>query len=341
MQTIYQLGIELILFLQGLGSWLVPPMLFFTSFGEETFFLVVVPLLYWSVDMGLGLRVGFAFLISGGLNLVCKLVFHAPRPFWFDARVVPLRAETTFGIPSGHAQNTAAIWLAGATWVKKPWFWALALGIIWMVGLSRLVLGMHFPTDVLAGWLIGALLVWAVVKLEKPVVTWVRRQTLTRQLLLAPACSLVILALAVAVRLALGDWQVPAAWVETARLANRSGDPAFSIVDPLSISHLISTAGTLLGLLVGLFLLPGWGGFRIDGPAWQRALRTLVGMVGLLLIWYVLGAILPRGEYLAAYLFRYLRYTLMGLWVALAPLLFRRLGLAGGSQPPISTTRAS
>jgi hypothetical protein len=58
--------------------------------------------------------------------------------------------------------------------------------------------------------------------------------------------------------------------------------------------------------------------------------RYLLGVVGVVIFWYVLGRLLPRGETLLAYSLRYLRYALVGLWVSgLAPALFIRLGLAG------------
>ena len=105
MDTLMANGINWILAIQSLGSWLELPMMFFTYLGNENFFFLVLPLLYWSVDAGLGLRVAFILATSNYLNSIIKLLFAAPRPFWVSAQVEPLVHEDTFGIPSGHAQT--------------------------------------------------------------------------------------------------------------------------------------------------------------------------------------------------------------------------------------------
>ena len=64
MDFLIQNGISVIIAIQGLGAWLEAPMKFFSSLGYENFFLLILPLLYWSVDAGLGLRDG----VDGAAN---------------------------------------------------------------------------------------------------------------------------------------------------------------------------------------------------------------------------------------------------------------------------------
>lgn len=77
-----------------------------------------------------------------------------------------------FSFPSGHAAGAAAVGLLSAwmlcRWVIHPWaaqvaVWALTLTVVALIGFSRLYLGVHFVTDVLAGWLLGAAWAGAVV----------------------------------------------------------------------------------------------------------------------------------------------------------------------------------
>ena len=96
----------------------------------------------------------FAIAVSGAalLNFVAKLGFARARPdLW-----VSISPEVTYSFPSGHAMNSFA--LAGAlvmlTWHSK---WRLpvavvALSYVTIIGLSRIYLGVHFPSDILAGW---------------------------------------------------------------------------------------------------------------------------------------------------------------------------------------------
>lgn len=106
---------------------------------------------------------------AGGwaLNSVLKLVFARPRP-----DVVPhLRDVMTLSFPSGHAMTSAAVYLTlGALLMRiatrrvtKFYCMAVAILATLLIGTSRVYLGVHYPTDVLAGWLIGfswALLCW-------------------------------------------------------------------------------------------------------------------------------------------------------------------------------------
>src|SRR5262249_3757044 len=72
--------------------------------------------------------------------------------------IIPLALDTAQGAawPSGHAQNTAAVWGTFAALLRRPAVSVLALVVIFLVGLSRLYLGLHWPVDVVSGWAIGA-----------------------------------------------------------------------------------------------------------------------------------------------------------------------------------------
>jgi undecaprenyl-diphosphatase len=108
---------------------------------------------------------------SGGwlLNHVLKELFGRARP-----DVVPhLREVLTLSFPSGHAMTSAAVYLTlGALLMRiskrrltKFYCRGAAMLLSALVGASRVYLGVHYPTDVLAGWLLGlswALLCWLV-----------------------------------------------------------------------------------------------------------------------------------------------------------------------------------
>lgn len=318
-------GISIILYLQNLGDWLVAPMQFFSFLGTEEFYLFVAPAVYWCLSAAIGLRVGLSLMISGTLNSFFKIGLHGPRPFWFDTRVRALASETSFGIPSGHAQHAVVVWGALAASLRRRWAWFGAGLMAFFIGLSRLVLGVHFLSDVVLGWLIGLLLLWAVLRLERPVLAWLASLNLTQKLGAILTASLVLMLPGFLARASLGAWQVPTAWLENALRAL----PSEPQPDPLALSGLISNAGVFFGLAAGAVVLNKFGGFDASGPWWQRLLRFPIGLLGVILLWMGLGSLFPDGEYLWAYLLRYLRYALVGLWVsALAPWSFMRLGLA-------------
>lgn len=318
-------GINQILWLQDWGLWLKPVMQAFSFLGTEEFYLLIAPVLFWCVNTRLGLRVGIFLMISGGINLGFKLAFHSPRPYWYDPRVIAMSGETSFGLPSGHAQNAVAVWGTIASWFRRPWAWISAAGIIFFIGFSRMLLGVHFPIDVFTGWLIGAVLLWILIELEIPVTNLLKRWDLKRQLLVVFSASLILIIWGFLIRWLLNGWSIPETWIEFATITNPNQDP----INPLSLEGLVTNAGALFGLSAGAVLLPRFGGFSAGGPAGQRVLRYLVGVVGVALLWFGLRVVFPSGDTLVAYVFRYIRYALVGLWVTgIAPLLFIKLNIA-------------
>ena len=322
MDFLIQNGINLIIAIQGLGAWLNAPMQFFSSLGYENFYLLILPLLYWCVDASLGLRVGVILLFSTGVNELFKLAFAGPRPYWVSAQVKPLSAETSFGVPSGHAQNAVSVWGMLAGTFKKPWAWVTALALMFLIGFSRLYLGVHFPHDVLAGWLIGAVILTLFLRLWDSISSRVQKISLLQQILFAFAISLVMALAGGFLVSGLRNYQMPEEWLANALRAGAA--PA-----PVSMDGLLTSAGTLFGLLSGAAWMKQMGGYQARGLLWKRTVRYLIGIVGLLILWQGLGAIFPRHEDLVSYVLRFLRYTLVGIWVSGgAPWLFIRFNFA-------------
>jgi membrane-associated phospholipid phosphatase len=327
METLLNGGINWIVALQGMGAWLDFPMKAFTFLGSEDFFMLVMPALFWSLDAALGLRVAVILLVGSSLNDAIKLFLHGPRPYWFSSRVKGLTSETSFGIPSGHSASAVGVWGMLASQAKKRWAWIIAILLMFLIGISRIYLGVHFPTDVLLGWLVGALFLGLVLRLWEPAAAWLKKLSLGGQILTIFIFSLVLLlpALLATCWLQVSGWQMPAAWLQNAILTNPGGE----LPDPTSLVGFFSNGGVLFGLGAGLAWLNTRGGFIAQGTWWQRLLRYVVGVAGVLVIRYGLKAIFPAGESWLALSLQYLRYAFIGAWItAGAPLVFFGLKLA-------------
>src|SRR5258706_3809003 len=324
MEILLQSGITFIVAFQSLGGWLTLPMKFFTFLGSEEFFLLILPALYWSIDAGLGIRMGTILLINTGLNETLKLLFHTPRPYWYSSQVKGMAAEPAFGLPSGHAQKAVGVSGMFAAHIKRAWAWPVALFLILMIGLSRLYLGVHFPHDVVLGWLVGGVVLWSFLRYWDPVEAWAKQQSLGTQIRLAFALSVLMLATAWLALQPLQGWTMPTEWVDNITKSGETQLPA-----PASLDSALSAAGALFGLLAGVAWITSRGGFATDGPVWQRVARYVFGLLGILVLWFGLGGILPRGPEIIASILRYTRYALVGGWIsAAAPYLFMRINLA-------------
>jgi membrane-associated phospholipid phosphatase len=326
MDSLIQFGIEFVVWFQGLGGWLAGPMKFFSFLGSEDFFLFVLPLAYWCIDAGLGIRIGLILLASNGVNDLFKMAMHGPRPYWASASVTGMASETSFGVPSGHAQNAAGVWGVIAARYQRNWVWVAAIGVILFIGLSRLYLGVHFPHDVLVGWALGFVILWAFVKFWDPAAARLKKMTLAAQALTAFLVSVTMILLAALVVFLSRDFVVPADWIANA-MREGGEEP-----NPLTLSGIFSSMGTLFGLGSGVAWINARGGFSAAGPTLKRVLRYVVGFAGVAILYYGLKMVFPSGEDLVALAFRYIRYAFVGVWMAAgAPWLFTKMKLAGNA----------
>jgi undecaprenyl-diphosphatase len=150
----------------GRPSWLVSPAdslgLATRDVGTGAVVVIAVALLWrphrlWAQWLMWSALVGFALQ-----NIVKELVGRE-RPAWSESAFHPLTAS----FPSGHAMSGVTMWMVlGVILLVAPVggrlprvVGVLALAIGFLMGPSRLVLGVHWPTDILAGWLLGGAVV--------------------------------------------------------------------------------------------------------------------------------------------------------------------------------------
>lgn len=322
MGNLISFGVNWIIVVQALGGWLAAPMKFFSFLGTENFFLLILPLVYWCVDATLGARIGFMLLTNTYVNGIFKLWFAGPRPYWVSDKVIPFSAESSFGVPSGHAQNAVGVWGILASDLRKRWAWGVAIALMFLIGFSRWYLGVHFPQDVFLGWLLGSVLLWAFVQFWNPVAAWLQQKTFGMQILIAFGISLIFIALGAVSVGRLAGYTFPAEWEANALRAG-------ALPAPVSIEDSITSAGTLFGLAFGVAWLALRGGFQAAGPIEKRALRYVIGLVGIVILWLGLRLVFPDNADLLSYSLRYVRYALVGFWISGgAPWLFFRFKLA-------------
>ncbi|GAB4451073.1 MAG: hypothetical protein Kow00120_21390 [Anaerolineae bacterium] len=210
--------------------------------GGELVYLALLLLIFWSVDRRLGIRLLFALLAANVTTEALKFLFQTPRPHIAHPEVVtPLVEQGGYGIPSGHVLIALVVWGYAALWLRRRAAWALAAAYVLLMAWARLYAGVHYPQDVVASLIFGAALLWLYARLVEAVAPrWVRLS----------------LAVQLAVVVGVGVALAAVAW------ANEEGATA---------------AGVVLGVGLGSIAEARWINFAVDGPAWQRAARYVVG----------------------------------------------------------------
>ncbi|MBQ9900859.1 MAG: phosphatase PAP2 family protein [Clostridia bacterium] len=151
---------------------------FFSLFGEELVCVAILGLIYWCLDKECGGRIGLTLFFAATLNPVLKNIFLRRRPYCDHSSIKCLRpvapesdiydlSAQGYSFPSGHSTNSVSLFTAVAINKKDRLLAAAGLLIPLLCGFSRICLGVHYPTDVICGWLLGLAAIFIVNGLEK------------------------------------------------------------------------------------------------------------------------------------------------------------------------------
>ena len=283
---------------------------FFTDLHDITVYVAIIPLLIWFYDKRFARYMISVLILGIWANNVLKDLFHTARPPAGEVRKLYEETGTGYAFPSGHAMNPLMFWGGIAIEARKRWLTVLLAVGVFLIGLSRIYAGLHWPLDVLGGWAIGALMLWGF-QVTKPV--WIGAGLrLPTQLL----WSVLIPPVTLAVSLYL--------------IRETQGFP----VDTQVAGEAWMLAGAYMGLMVGSFLEEAYVGFnpRAGGPAVQ-VLKLVIGLLLMLGVKEGLKPLFPDTA-----LFEALRYLCVGITATyIAPLIFKRFAPAA---PPMGTDRA-
>jgi membrane-associated phospholipid phosphatase len=276
--------------LPGLGDLF----LIISQFGSEIIIIGLLLTVYWAVNKREGILATYLLVFALLLNYWLKIVIAKDRPpvsNWYPGADAP-----NYSTPSGHSQFSATLYGWFAVRIKKVRISLLAVIITFLVGISRVYLGVHYLGDVLLGWGLGIITVIALVYLEKPI-----RDALSRY-----RQENFLIALAV----------IGFLMIVVASLLPQPPNDNFGAIGGLTI-----------GLALGVALENRFVGFSTEvekGERWKLALRVIIGFALVLGVMIGLAPILPTEEiWLRA--FRYFLIALTGVFVW--PAIFKRINL--------------
>ena len=166
----------------GVGFWILSNL---SAFGEELLLIAIMGFLYWGLNKEFGKYIGVNVLVANVWNPMIKNVVLRLRPYMVAEKsgyvIKALRpvdsskdvmdvAAQGYSFPSGHSSNAVTMYGSLAAHEKKnKVLWVLAIVLPLLVGFSRVFVGVHYPTDVLGGWVLGAIIVLLIPFLRKKI----------------------------------------------------------------------------------------------------------------------------------------------------------------------------
>lgn len=144
---------ELIQFLQSFSSDILNIiMLIITSFGSAYFPICIICIIYWCYNKDVGFKLAIIMACSGVLNSIVKNLVQSPRPIGVDGiKSIGEFSANGYSFPSGHTQNITVFSTSLAIFMRSKMVLFISIIFIFLVGLSRLYLGLHWPIDILGG----------------------------------------------------------------------------------------------------------------------------------------------------------------------------------------------
>jgi undecaprenyl-diphosphatase len=290
---------EILLFFVNISNPVLDFIANFSSlFGEQTLLILILSIVMYTYDKNKGFAICGSLVISLVSMGVLKAIFKSPRPFTVLDEIKGKRLSTATGysFPSGHTTGAAALYSSLAFAIKKRILSIFCAIIIVLVGLSRLYLGVHWPLDVEVGLILGILL---------SMIFYPIFETIAKSLENKFKISLIIGI----------TTSVLAIVLSTLLQVNQ--------IDTTAFSDLMKTLAFSAGGFLGIAYETKKINFTVSGTIKQKILRVVIVLLGMLIIQFGLGYIIPESLY---YIGAFLRYIIIGLWLtAVFPKIFSSL----------------
>lgn len=151
--------LEIMLFFQRIKTPLMEKCAEIASmFGEIAIPLIIMVLFLWCISRKKAFAIATSLLSALLISQTLKAIFRFPRPFQVYPDLIKggrLSTATGYSFPSGHSTTSGAFYSSIIVTAWRKWVTVLCLIPIILVPVSRLVLGVHWPLDVLTGTAIG------------------------------------------------------------------------------------------------------------------------------------------------------------------------------------------
>jgi hypothetical protein len=266
--------------------------IFFTLLGEDYIYMSLIAIIYWCFNKRAGVQIFYVLLVSAYLNYWLKMSFKMDKPP-SEYRII-LKDDVSYGFPSGHAQSAATFWGWVGLKIRKAWVRIMFFTLIFLIGLSRIYLGVHYLGDVLGGTLFGVVFLIVAYKtmpcLESKlssIPSWLRDY-------LTPFLSVLLFGLSLAV------------FPDIIR-----GNSAL-------------VCGSLFGFSFGFSLESKHVNISVDVDRSTKVFRSVVGLITIFGLYLMMSFVLNSMSLGAAVYIHFLKYAIVAFAIAfVTPLIFK------------------
>lgn len=223
----------------------------------EEFFLIALPIIWWCINKRIGASLVILFLSSDFLARFLKGVTNVTRPYDLSPRVRMLDKQPDSSFPSAGTLDTAIFWSYLALQFRQRAVWVWAIIAIVLIGFTRVYLGAHYPTDVIASIVIAAIILALVV-----------RGKIAERIAASPHIA---------------QWAMAIIWPLALALIWLNAETATAL-------------GALLGFNIGLMIEMQSVRFDPRGEWWKQIVKIVIGLAVAVALRFALKPLLPTGD---------------------------------------------
>lgn len=268
-----------------------------TFLGGQEFLILIVIIIYFIISKKKSQRIAFSIFTSLLLNNSLKAVIDRVRPFNNPNRKYSLDDSITGGatgqsFPSGHSQNSSVTYSSIALTFKNKTLNIVAIFTIAFVGISRIVLGVHYPSDVVVGIILGLIIAYFGLKLHLKY-----EDDFKKQITLYIVVAIIFLPF------------------------------SFFFINKVKLNYiaykdLYTTYAFYIGFIGAVIIEKKWVDFNESNPLKLRIIRAIIAIIIVIIIQFGLKLIFPENN-IYFDMFRYFLLSFISLGIY--PLLFKNL----------------
>lgn len=279
-----------------------------TYLGDTLVFIVIIAIVYIIYDKRYAKNLTFALLTTVYINSFLKDVFMDPRPA--ENSTNGGYQETSYGFPSGHSQGSSTFWgYIGYQFKDKPkpkLTPIIVSGLIFLVVLSRLILGVHDVQDVTGGLILGIGVLLAFIYVEPIISERINSLEMFHKIFLGVVASLIL-------------------FIFGALLFPTSGEQLISSPMPFADTGAYAqVGGVILGLSIGYVLENEYVNYQPSriGTKW-KIINLIIGLIAVFVIYFGLEFLT---DIFNSVIYRYFRYAMIAfILVFIMPFIFTKI----------------